>query len=57
MGKRVIVADDADGRRGARFGGDEDGFVGQETVAPAAEELEGCLQTACHERRHPEVER
>ena len=38
-----VVAHHANGRRGARFGGDEDRLVGEETATAAAEGFEALL--------------
>ena len=56
MFQSFVVAHHTNGRRSARFGGDEDRLVGEETSTAAAEGLEALLQTLGDEARHPEMQ-
>lgn len=52
----VVVAHHTNGRRSARFGGDEDRIVGEKTATATTEGFEALLQTLGDEARHPKVE-
>ena len=52
----VVVAHHTNGRRSARFGGDEDRIVGEKTATATTEGFEALLQTLGDEARHPKME-
>ena len=52
----AVVAHHTNGRRSARFGGDEDRIVGEKTATATTEGFEALLQTLGDEARHPKVE-